>query len=167
MSVGADSLEVETRRIDFIPTDERHGRARDLFTLWFGANAMAITLVTGGVAATLGIGLVWSSVAIVVGGVFRTIFAAYHSAQGPQLGLPQMIQSRAQFGFYGANIPMIIVVAMYLGFYAGGAVVGAEAISSLLGLKPWIGVAAVTALSLVLVIFGYNMLHLIRSEEHT
>jgi nucleobase:cation symporter-1, NCS1 family len=162
MSVGsADSLEIETRSIDFIPANERQGRARDLLTLWFGANAMAITLVTGGVAATLGIGLVWSSLAIVTGAAIGSIFVAYHSAQGPQLGLPQMIQSRAQFGFYGANIPMVIVVAMYLGFYAGGAVVGAEALSSLLGAKPWIGVAAVSALSLVLVIFGYKMLHLI------
>jgi len=27
---------------------------------------------------------------------------AAHSAQGPQLGIPQMIQSRAQFGVLGA-----------------------------------------------------------------
>jgi NCS1 family nucleobase:cation symporter-1 len=48
-----------------------------------------------------------------------------------------------------------------LGFYAGGAVIGAEAFSSLFAVKPWVGVAAITALSLVLVIFGYKMLHLV------
>lgn len=158
---SSDSLEIEARSIDFIPADERQGNARDLFTLWFGANAMAITLVTGGVASTLGIGLVWSSLAIIIGAAIGVVFVAYHSAQGPQLGLPQMIQSRAQFGFYGANIPLVIVVAMYLGFYAGGAVIGAEALTTLFGVSSSIGVCAVTGLSLVLVIFGYKMLHVV------
>ena len=86
---------------------------------------------------------------------------AYHSAQGPQLGLPQMIQSRAQFGFYGANVPMVIVIAMYLGFYAGGAVLGARAVNVLFGWSIEFGVAVVIILSLVLVLFGYNMMHLV------
>src|SRR5882724_10482253 len=154
-------LQLELHGIDFIPISERHGLPKDLFTLWFGANAMAITLATGAIAATTGLGLLWGSLAIIVGALVGTMFMAYHSAQGPQLGLPQMIQSRAQFGFYGANIPLVIVVAMYLGFYAGGAVVGAEALTALIGVKPWIGVGAVSTLSLVLVMFGYKMLHLV------
>ena len=32
---------------------------------------------------------------------------ALHGAQGPQLGLPQMISSRVQFGVYGAMIPIV------------------------------------------------------------
>ena len=36
----------------------------------------------------------WSLVAIVAGVLVGTFFMAFHSAQGPQLGLPQMIQSR-------------------------------------------------------------------------
>ena len=28
-----------------------------------------------------------------------TLFMAFHASQGPQLGLPQMIQSRGQFGY--------------------------------------------------------------------
>ena len=31
-----------------------------------------------------------------------SFFMAFHSTQGPQLGLPQMIQSRPQFGYVGA-----------------------------------------------------------------
>lgn len=156
----AGSLELETHSIDYVPATERQGHPRDLLTLWFGANAMAITLVTGGVAATFGLGLVWVIAAIAAGALIGIVFVAYHSAQGPQLGLPQMIQSRAQFGFFGANIPMVIVVLMYLGFFAGGAVIGAEAMTSLLGWPTSAGVVAVALLSVVLVTFGYKLLHL-------
>ena len=125
-------LKLERHGIDYIPGSERHGHPRDLFTLWFGANAMAVTLATGAIAGTTGLGLLWGSIAIIAGALIGTVFMAYHSAQGPRLGLPQMIQSRAQFGFYGANLPMIIVIAMYLGYYAGGAILGAQALNCLL-----------------------------------
>ena len=39
---------------------------------------------------------------------------ALHSAQGPQMGIPQMIQSRGQFGSYGALIVVVIAAVMYL-----------------------------------------------------
>jgi nucleobase:cation symporter-1, NCS1 family len=158
---STEVLQLERHGIDFIPLNERHGRPKDLFTLWFGANAMAVTLATGAIAATTGIGLFWGGVAIVVGALIGIIFMAYHSAQGPQLGLPQMIQSRAQFGFYGANIPMVIVIAMYLGFYAGGAIIGAQALNLMFGTGVGMGVALVTLISLFMVLFGYNMMHLV------
>jgi hypothetical protein len=36
-----------------------------------------------------------------LGIMFGTIFMAFHGSQGPEMGLPQMIQSRAQFGYRG------------------------------------------------------------------
>ncbi|MCX4904913.1 cytosine permease [Streptomyces sp. NBC_00878] len=51
--------------------------------------------------ASLGLSISWSLVAILAGGLFGTFFTAFHAAQGPQLGLPQMIQSRVQFGSRG------------------------------------------------------------------
>ena len=156
---STEVLRLERHGIDFVPLSERHGRPRDLFTLWFGANAMAVTLATGAIAATTGIGLLWGSVALILGALIGTVFMAYHSAQGPQLGLPQMIQSRAQFGYYGANLPMLIVIAMYLGFTAGGAIIGAKAVNLLFGISVGASVALITVLSLLLTLFGYNMMH--------
>ena len=37
---------VEQRTIDIIPHDERHGRVRDLFTIWFGSNILPLTVYT-------------------------------------------------------------------------------------------------------------------------
>jgi hypothetical protein len=44
----ATRLEINT--IQPIPFDSRHGRARDLFTVWFGTNLHLLTIVTGGLA---------------------------------------------------------------------------------------------------------------------
>jgi NCS1 family nucleobase:cation symporter-1 len=61
-----------------------------------------------------GASLFWSVLAIVVGVLVGTLFMAFHSAQGPQLGLPQMIQSRRQFGVVaGYQISWAIYVSDY------------------------------------------------------
>ncbi len=152
---------LESNSVNFVPHSERYGHPRSLFTLWFGANAMGVTILTGSLAAYTALSLLWIAVAIAVGTLIGTVFVAYHSAQGPALGLPQMIQSRAQFGFYGAVIPLVVVVAMYLGFFAGGAVLAGDAVSTLTGTDQKIGILIISLLSLVLVTFGYQVLHVL------
>ncbi|MBW8709868.1 MAG: cytosine permease, partial [Mycobacterium sp.] len=93
---------VEVRSIDYVPLNERHGRVWNQGPLWFMSNAQIATLAVGTFSVTGGGNLIWSILAIVGGVVFGTFFMAFHSAQGPQLGLPQMIQSRPQFGYVGA-----------------------------------------------------------------
>jgi purine-cytosine permease-like protein len=60
-------------------------------------------MVVGFVGPSLGLDLLWSVVAVVLGVLFGTLFMAFHANQGPSMGLPQMIQSRAQFGMRGAE----------------------------------------------------------------
>ena len=38
-----------------VAADERHGSARQLFTLWFGANLNVLTIVTGVLATTINV----------------------------------------------------------------------------------------------------------------
>ena len=99
------SLQVERRSIDYIPPEERHGKPRSLFNIWFAANMQVTAAVTGALAVLIaGLSLPWALLAIVIGNLIGVVFMAAHSAQGPKLGIPQMIQSRAQFGFYGAIV---------------------------------------------------------------
>ena len=93
---------VEVRSIDYVPLNERHGKVWSQGPLWFMSNAQIATLAVGTFSVTGGGNLVWSFLAIIGGVLFGTFFMAFHSAQGPQLGLPQMIQSRPQFGYVGA-----------------------------------------------------------------
>ncbi len=109
-------MNVEKRSIDFIPETERHGEPRSLLFVWFGANANITTVAAGVLPVSLGLNLFWSALSILLGSLIGAIFMASHSAQGPRLGIPQMIQSRAQFGVFGAIVPLLFVMFIYLGF---------------------------------------------------
>ena len=83
-----------------------------LFAIWFGANMHMTTVATGALGTILGLPLPWTILALLLGNLFGAVFMALHSAQGPKLGIRQMIRSRAQFGFHGAVLPLILVVLM-------------------------------------------------------
>ena len=85
---------------------------------------------------------------------------ALHSAQGPALGLPQMISSRAQFGVYGAALPLFLVLLLYFGFAATGTVLAGQAINNAFGVQPrWIGILVFAALTAIIAMFGYDLIH--------
>ena len=158
-STEAGALERHT--IDIIPLSERHGKPRDLFTIWFSSNIMPLTFVTGALApAVFGLSFWWSLVAIVLGNVVGALFMALHSAQGPRLGVPQMIQSRAQFGYYGALLVVLVAVAMYVGFFASNLVLGGDSVHALAsGISVNAGIVICAVVSLAITIFGYDMIH--------
>lgn len=72
-----------------------------------------------------------------------------------------MIQSRAQFGYFGANVPLIVVIAMYLGFFGGGAILTGSVFAELFGGGVQWGILAGGGLAVLLVAFGYRVLHAI------
>jgi len=156
---GQNRLAVETHSIDFVPLDARHGAPRDLFPMWFGANMNITIVLSGSVAIIPGLSLLWTGVALLVGILIGGVFMAYHSLQGPHLGLPQMIQSRAQFGFRGANIPLVIVLIMYLGFFAAGSAISGDALRDLLGISTSSGILLTSVAIVVLVFVGYRAIH--------
>jgi NCS1 family nucleobase:cation symporter-1 len=150
---------VESRSIDYIPASERHGSVRSLFTVWFAANMQITTVVTGALAVIVGLSLPWAILAVVIGNVLGATVMALHSAQGPKLGIPQMIQSRAQFGFYGAVLPLILVLLMYIGFFASSGVLGGQALSAWTGLPLIPSMIIVSLVCTVVAILGYRLIH--------
>jgi nucleobase:cation symporter-1, NCS1 family len=153
------ALAVEQRSIDHIPENERHGSVTSLFTVWFGANMQVTTVVTGALGVVLGLPLPWAIVALIVGNLVGAVFMALHSAQGPKLGIPQMIQSRAQFGYYGAILPLLLVVLMYVGFFATSAVLGGSALAGWWGINKTLATILVSAVCTVLAAYGYRLIH--------
>ncbi|MEW2544613.1 cytosine permease [Streptomyces sp. NPDC047002] len=154
----ADSL-VERRSIDVVPDDERHGTAFSQFTLWLGANLQITTVVTGGLAVVFGGDVVWSLVGLLAGNLVGGAVMALHSAQGPRLGLPQMISSRAQFGVKGAVVPLVLVVVMYIGFFASGTVLAGQAVGRLTRLGPVAGIVVFALVTAAMAIVGYRIIH--------
>ncbi|WP_248916449.1 purine-cytosine permease family protein [Pseudomonas moorei] len=165
MSASKESAQrktyIERRSIDYIPESERHGRLLSQFTLWFGANLQVTAIVTGALAVVLGGDVFWSLVGLLLGQLLGGAIMALHAAQGPQLGLPQMISSRVQFGVYGAVIPIVLVCLMYVGFSASGSVLAGQAISQLINVSDAAGILIFAAMIVVLTVLGYRTIHLI------
>ncbi len=87
---------------------------------------------------------------------------ALHSAQGPRLGLPQMISSRAQFGVLGAVLPLVLVVLMYLGFAATGSVLAGQAVNEILHIdNPTVGILIFGAMTAFVAVTGYKLIHVV------
>lgn len=150
---------LELRSIDHIPDDERHGGLFSQFTLWMAANLQVTAIVTGALAVVFGGDVVWSWVGLLLGQLLGGSVMALHAAQGPQLGLPQMISSRVQFGVYGAIIPIIAVCLMYIGFSASGSVLAGQALSHLLRVEESTGILLFGAVIIVVTMFGYRVIH--------
>ncbi|WP_405696364.1 purine-cytosine permease family protein [Streptomyces sp. NBC_01185] len=154
----ADTL-VERRSIDVVPDDERHGTAFSQFTLWLGANLQITAVVTGALAVVFGGDVVWSAAGLLLGNLLGGAVMALHSAQGPELGLPQMIQSRAQFGVRGAAVPLLLVILMYVGFFASGSVLAGQATAKLTHTSDTTGIVVFAVVTAVVATAGYRVIH--------
>ncbi|WP_243054925.1 cytosine permease [Pseudomonas sp. BP01] len=152
-------MEIENRGIEFIPLSERYGHPRRLFTMWFSANMQVTTLVVGTLGVIAGLNLLWTFVALIIGNLVGTIFMAAHSAQGPHLGVPQMIQSRAQFGVVGAGLPLFIVVGVYTLFTAANGVVMRDSVKAVLPVDDDMAIIIFGLATLVISYIGYELIH--------
>ncbi|MEV0911796.1 purine-cytosine permease family protein [Streptomyces hokutonensis] len=150
---------LEIRSIDYVPLNERHGKLWHLGPLWFMSNAQIATLAVGLISITEGGNLIWSLIAIVAGTLLGTFFMAFHSAQGPQLGLPQMIQSRPQFGYVGALLVWLFAYVQYAGFNVFNTILAGEALHTTVHGNTKMWVAVVTVIGFVIALVGYDVIH--------
>ncbi|MFF2298481.1 purine-cytosine permease family protein [Arthrobacter sp. NPDC058127] len=151
---------LEIRSIDYVPLNERHGKVSHIGPLWFVSNAQIATLAVGLISITTGGNLIWSLLAIAIGVLVGTLFMAAHSSQGPQLGLPQMIQSRPQFGYIGALLVWLFAYLQYAGFNIFNTILAGQAISESINFGSqnlWFWV--VTIIAVVIALFGYDLIH--------
>ena len=86
---------------DYVPWSERRGKLWHQAPFWFTGNFVLPTMVIGFLGPELGLTAGFTFLAVLLGACFGTFFMAFHANQGPRMGLPQMIQSRAQFGSRG------------------------------------------------------------------
>jgi NCS1 family nucleobase:cation symporter-1 len=151
---------IEKRSIDYVPVAERHGKVWHLWPVWFSGDAHLATVATGVVGIALGGNLVWMGIAVVLGSAFGTFFMAFHSTQGPQLGLPQMIQSRPQFGYVGALLVWGVALLAYIGFNAFNQILAAQTVHHLYGADPGVTMVTFALAAVALAVIGYDLIHL-------
>lgn len=150
---------IETRSIDYVPASERHGKVWHQGPFWFTGNFVLVTMVTGFLGPAVGLSLVYTCLAVVLGVCFGTFFMAFHANQGPTMGLPQMIQSRAQFGSRGAILPFAATVFVYIGFIVFDLVLATQALQTVLPGGSWFWYPFLMVVAVVLAVVGHDLLH--------
>lgn len=151
---------VELHSIDYVPAHERHGKVSHLGAIWFVSNINLTAMATGIVALAMGAGLMWTIIATVIGSLFGTFFMAFHSAQGPQLGLPQLVQSRPQFGYRGAALTVwIFALVNYVAYNTSDALLSGDAMHELTGMNVNVGYFMAATVAALIAIFGYRWIH--------
>jgi purine-cytosine permease-like protein len=152
---------VETHHIDQIPAGARHGGPLEQLIFWLGSNFNVFNVVLGAFVVESGLTFWWALTAIGAGTLIGAALIALHATQGPRLGVPQSIQSRGQFGFYGASWMFAAVLVLNVGFIAAELVIQAQAMQGVLpGLLPvpaWVVILVIP--SLVIGIYGYRWIH--------
>src|SRR5690606_19422287 len=77
----------------------------------------------------------------------------------PKLGIPQMLQSRAQFGYVGGAMPMGIALVNYLVFFAASPAICGQLLAAYWGWNPYVATVVVTVVTVLLALFGYDLTH--------
>ncbi len=153
---------IEARSIDYVPLKERHGKVWHLWPVWFTGDAHLATIATGAVGIALGGNLAWTVIAVLLGSALGTFFMAFHSTQGPQLGLPQMIQSRPQFGYVGALLVWGVALVTYIGFNAFNQLLAADTLTTLYDADSHVTMPIIGIIAALLAVVGYDWIHLIQ-----
>lgn len=150
---------IEQRSIDYVPLKERHGKVWHLWPIWFTGDAHLATLATGAISVAAGLSLFWSALAVIGGCVLGTVLMAFHCTQGPHLGLPQMIQSRPQFGYLGALLVWVVALFTYIGFNALNQTLAADTAKELAGLPHGPTVIVFSIVAVLVAVMGYDLIH--------
>ena len=151
--------EIERRSIDWVPEDERHGRLWHQMPLWFLGNFQYFSIPIGFIGPALGLSLGWTIIAGILGILVGTLFMAFHATQGPRLGLPQMIQSRAQFGYRGVLVPLFATLFTYVAFNVADQVLMSQGLNAAFGWSAGLVAVVIAVLAAVIAIWGHDWVH--------
>jgi NCS1 family nucleobase:cation symporter-1 len=157
---GSSVTTVEPYALDPIEDRERHGKPRDLFALWFGANAETANFAVGILAVALyGASLRGAILGLIIGSIFGYTIVGLASVAGPKFGLPQMVFSRRVFGNDGNAMPAILAFLAGVGWFSISTIFGSQALAALFHLPYLIALFLLLAVQIGIAVYGYNAIH--------
>jgi nucleobase:cation symporter-1, NCS1 family len=157
-------LKVETRGIEPIPASERKGSPRDVAWLWVAAFANFVSLITGALLVTFGLGVFEAILAVAVGSALAASLHGLLSVAGPRFGTTQVVAARQTFGLRGAYGGAFFTLFLAVGWFAVDCVIAAQAIvqlARLAGLPPGnllnaLALLVVVLLSVLVAVYGHQ-----------
>jgi len=160
---GARVGTIEPGGVEYIAAGERHGKPIGLLWTWLSPNLEFATIFVGTIAISLfGLSFADAALAIIVGTALGSVTHGILSSWGPKFGVPQMVQSRAGFGFLGNIIPAgVSAFTGAVGWFIVNSVSGAFALIALTnGALPfWLSFLIIVAAQVGVAFFGHNLIH--------
>jgi len=166
---GSKIAAVEPGGIEYIPDRERHGSPIQLFWTWWSPNMEFATVFVGILPVAVFGGGFWPTVfGVTLGSLMGSITHAILSTMGPRFGVPQMVQSRAAFGFLGSFLPAgLSWLTASFGWFIVNSVSGAFALVTLtsvlnnhhevLGFS--VAFVIIVVAQVIVAFIGHNMIH--------
>ncbi len=152
-------LAVEPTGIEPVAGASRHGRARDLFGVWFSANAEIATWMVGVfIAALFGADLRSATLGIVIGTSLGFAILGVLATLGPRYGVPQMVASRLAFGKRGNTAPAALSFLAGAGWFTINTIFGAYALQTIAHLGYGVALGIMLALQIALAVYGFNLI---------
>ncbi|GAA1107108.1 purine-cytosine permease family protein [Nocardiopsis metallicus] len=154
---------IETRGIDQVPAEERHGSPRELFVVWAAPNVSYLSIIVGAALVLMGLSLIEALLVIVVGNLFW-LLTGFIGVSGTASGTTGSVISRAMYGVRGNKVLVAIsgwlIAALYLGLNWAAASVAGFGLTRYLGLPETapveVGVVCVIAAATILVsVYGH------------
>ncbi|MEV5613078.1 cytosine permease [Streptomyces sp. NPDC052225] len=157
---------IEAHGIDHIPDAERHGRARELFSVWAAANVNYLSLVVGGALILMGLTLWQAFAVLVVGNLFWTLTGLL-AVSGPAAGAPSEVVTRALYGVIGNRVNNAVtgwmISVCYFALNLSAAAVAAFSLVEKVGITATtpvkvIVIIAIAALTLTISVYGHGVI---------
>ncbi|TXS64261.1 cytosine permease [Streptomyces sp. sk2.1] len=154
---------IEAHGIDHVPEQERHGRPRELFSVWAAANVNYLCLVMGGALVLMGLTLLQAFAVIVVGNLFWALVGLL-AVSGPVSGTPSSVITRTMYGIRGNRVNTAItgwaICLCYVSLNLSAAAIAAFSLLRRAGIEPDTGVkivtvAAIAAFTLAISVYGH------------
>ncbi|WP_328379877.1 cytosine permease [Streptomyces sp. NBC_01020] len=157
------AVRIEAHGIDHIPEADRHGRARELFSVWAAANVNYLNLVVGGALILMGLSL-WQALSVLVVGNLFWVLTGFLAVSGPAAGAPSEVITRTMYGILGNRVNNAVVGWMisvcYFALNLSAAAVAAFSLVEKCGIPATTGVKCVVvvviaALTLTISVYGH------------
>lgn len=157
-------LRVEARGIEEIPPTERKGTPRNVSLLWVAAFANFVSLITGALLITFGLGVGEAIVAVAIGSLLAAAMHGLLSVAGPRFGTTQVVAARHTFGSRGAYGGAFFTLFLAIGWFAVDCVIAAQALvqlGKLAGLSQGsaangMALLVVIVLSVIVAVYGHS-----------
>lgn len=156
----------EKRGIELIDDAERHGRARDLFSVWAAPSVSVLNLTIGASMVLLGMEL-WQVFAVIIAANLLWILTGLVAISGPAAGTSGSVITRAIYGirgnkvivaFYGWFISAVFLALNWLAASFMGAELLAQAGFTHPVLGPVLITVVVAAITVLVAVYGHSLI---------